>query len=1406
MPYETKFSSRENSLLIFRIPKVHTTYSFALSPLFIVKMASHGSKEVVRGIEVFSEPDYYPTPSDTVISYSIQGSKKQIIKTNIIALIVKLTSPLDVIDYSFLSDFFLSYRKFLAPRELLSLFIDRFRWSAEEVLNENCDRRKLGEISLVRTFVLIRHWILNYFAQDFLANDLLRRQFVEFVNSSLNRGTESPPKMLLNVIVNIKKSWVYCVKLMWEDVEFSHHLETAQDWLQFRLQDVTTRSKVNKEGKRLSLYALQSSKDPAFRNNSVLSLYLSEENFQLPESNTILNSEKSSKITKRTASMFLFPQDNLNALVLKASKKSNEEEENKGSISSRSLPIVSQGNNVSELMKDLTYSVSPSVDKVIPPTPAKKVEFILRSSYLPPDLSSRSSRTHLAGSAPHCKSKHSQIHQHRGILGLLTKWKKNHHTQTSAKPIGARTNPEIDNLIKFVFSITSLENRANNSQDLENVIGSKFDILSARTIDEVEHLIAMENELLLKLKNQDTNLEVRARRRNSNNEPKEEFNAMDNLNLYKTISSIATSVISLSQTLKQHQLASPSNKVQDRRLVKSSIAALRTNGSSNAQNNLSVTEIKTPEPKTGGTNKLVFHSSASVNKGANHNAHDSRDLCTPTKSNYLVSSNGNVSNTDMPHKEPLFKINQLSISTSPRADGKHPSILTEHDIRILENERTEQNTTPLLKRKGARQNLREFNFEEQYVQPKKSTEEFEEDEQTDNDNSSFFTSYEEVSVKSSPKQSTPASSFLGQTSAINSGRISVRRSTVVSTKNPTTESLTHYVGEESDYARREEELKTSEKEICQLEEHMSVVISDLKRKSQRKNSRSSDNPSIATNLLFASRQGSPKKQEHDGHNSIDHSVKDQEASKKILIGLSTTPSIHSIVSEESFSSFHSNDTFERHSPKEKIDTTTKNKEPTTENKSQYTGDSLLDAEGTEGETNKYLFSPDSESIDYASPEKNVEDLKNQFFGIDAQSDNTNDDDIVRDDCNTPMGHDHHRRTVSPIVSPNKINESKLNIFANMTDESLQDDPVNVALMKLEGTYDFKSSDSGNDENVQQGTPTSSELAKEVERLGLKDINISNTIINERHSLFIERRRQVKSEMPYTPGRQPRANEKLHQIPDEEISKLVMNYRLQDQRLHVANADQHVPFILMYDSMSIAKQMTLIEREIIKEIDWKDLLDLKMKDKVPSVTSWLQLLVQNQNLSGIDLAISRFNLTVDWIVSEIVLVCDTKLRRNTIQRFIHIAEHCKNFQNYNTLMQIVLALNSIVVQSFKEAWRLIEPGDLLTWEQLKEMPSLEKNYHNIRKMLNEIDPIKGCIPFIVVYLSDLSLNAEKRDWLAGRTFINYNKFQTNVDIVKNFIQRAQWSKFYEIPVDEELLSKCVYISSLTPEELRQLTTS
>ncbi|CAG8455039.1 702_t:CDS:10, partial [Diversispora eburnea] len=104
-------------------------------------------------------------------------TRRVIMAATIEKLIEKLTSE---IDYTFLTDFFLTYRNFISPIQLCNLLILRFDWAFE---NEEEDRR----IARVRIFVAIRHWLLNYFSYDFVPCRELRSTLTNHLNNLHSR-------------------------------------------------------------------------------------------------------------------------------------------------------------------------------------------------------------------------------------------------------------------------------------------------------------------------------------------------------------------------------------------------------------------------------------------------------------------------------------------------------------------------------------------------------------------------------------------------------------------------------------------------------------------------------------------------------------------------------------------------------------------------------------------------------------------------------------------------------------------------------------------------------------------------------------------------------------------------------------------------------------------------------------------------------------------------------------------------------------------------------------------------------------------------------------------------------------------------------------------------------------------
>ncbi|GMC41817.1 unnamed protein product [Saccharomyces cerevisiae] len=1435
-------------------------------------------------MEIFSQKDYYPTPSSNVISYESDCVSKPVNSADLPALIVHLSSPLEGVDYNASADFFLIYRNFITPQDLHDLLIYRFRWCIREITTNaaKAKRRRIGEVALVRTFVLLRHSILNYFVQDFLPNITLRLRLIEFLN---DKHIEQYPKIISSCIINLKKNWVHCSKLVWENIELNEPDKLDFDaWLHYSLKDFTQLESLHKRGSRLSIYARQSFASPDFRNQSVLSLYKTSDVFRLPEK---LQSSNSSK-NQRSPSMLLFPDNTSNVYskhrIAKEPSVDNESEDM--SDSKQKISHLSKVTLVSTLMKGVDYPSSYAVDKIMPPTPAKKVEFILNSLYIPEDLNEQSGTlqgTSTTSSLDNNSNSNSRSNTssmsvlHRSAIGLLAKWMKNHNRHDSSndkkfmsaiKP--ANQKPEMDAFVKYVVSISSLNRKSSKEEEEEflNSDSSKFDILSARTIDEVESLLHLQNQLIEKVQTHSNNNrgptvnvdcerrehihDIKILQQNSFKPSNDNFSAMDNLDLYQTVSSIAQSVISLTNTLNKqlqnnesNMQPSPSYDALQRRKVKSLTTAYynKMHGSYSAESmRLFDKDNSSSRTDENGPQRLLFHETDKTNSEAIPNM-------TPRRKNHSQSQK---SMTSSPLKNVLPDLKESSPLNDSREDTE--SITYSYDSELSSSSPPRDTVTkksrkvrnivnntdsPTLKTKTGFLNLREFTFEDtKSLDEKKSTidgleknydnkenqeSEYESTKKLDNslDASSEANNYDITTRK---KHSSCNHKIKQAVVRPASGRISISR--VQSIAITPTKELSIVDPEQNKSNSVIEEI--SEIEPLNLEYNKkSALYSDT----------SSTVISISTSKLFESAQNSPIKQTQNPQREFPNGTSVSETNR---IRLSIAPTIESVVSDlNSITTGSTVETFEtsRNSPvphqriinlreeyqrgnQDIISNTSSLHELKTIDLSDSNND--LESPSTHAKNNKYFFSPDDGSIDVASPMKNVEELKSKFLKNESETNsNISGSVLTMDDIdiNDTSSVRNTRRANSESAFTGSLNKKNLNEIANMLDDSINDDPITVALMKLEGTYEKIPEKPENTKSSDAIGIKTSKLADEVEMLNLNNLpSFQNSPAEKRKSLLIERRRQTIMNIPFTPDQSEKEGftssspEKIDvsanvdvAVQAAQIQELIGQYRIHDSRLMISNNESHVPFILMYDSLSVAQQMTLIEKEILGEIDWKDLLDLKMKHEGPQVISWLQLLVRNETLSGIDLAISRFNLTVDWIISEILLTKSSKMKRNVIQRFIHVADHCRTFQNFNTLMEIILALSSSVVQKFTDAWRLIEPGDLLTWEELKKIPSLDRNYSTIRNLLNSVNPLVGCVPFIVVYLSDLSANAEKKDWILEDKVVNYNKFDTNVQIVKNFIQRVQWSKFYTFKVNHELLSKCVYISTLTQEEINELST-
>ncbi|KAK5115184.1 hypothetical protein LTR85_009942 [Meristemomyces frigidus] len=254
----------------------------------------------------------------------------------------------------------------------------------------------------------------------------------------------------------------------------------------------------------------------------------------------------------------------------------------------------------------------------------------------------------------------------------------------------------------------------------------------------------------------------------------------------------------------------------------------------------------------------------------------------------------------------------------------------------------------------------------------------------------------------------------------------------------------------------------------------------------------------------------------------------------------------------------------------------------------------------------------------------------------------------------------------------------------------------------------------------------------------------------------------------------------------------------------AQTAAHLPFLLAFESETVAEQLTIIEKDALDEVDWKDLIALNWQQSPPHVRNWVEFL-KADNCTGVDIVVARFNLVVKWVVSECLLTEAPSERARCITKFIHVATHCRRFRNYASMYQITLGLLSADLARLHMTWALVAPAEKQMLDRLEKLCQPVRNFGNLRQEMEASTVDSGCIPFIGLYTHDLMFNAQKPSRiditpLGKEPLINFERYQTAATIVKSLLRLIEASSKYIFHPHPEVLSRCLWLAALEDAEI------
>lgn len=227
-------------------------------------------------------------------------------------------------------------------------------------------------------------------------------------------------------------------------------------------------------------------------------------------------------------------------------------------------------------------------------------------------------------------------------------------------------------------------------------------------------------------------------------------------------------------------------------------------------------------------------------------------------------------------------------------------------------------------------------------------------------------------------------------------------------------------------------------------------------------------------------------------------------------------------------------------------------------------------------------------------------------------------------------------------------------------------------------------------------------------------------------------------------------------------------------------------LLIWPTMEIARQITLIDFEFFKSIQPKECLN----------NAWNK---NNRDTKAPNIAkmINFFNTFSNWIGSLLLQTSDLAERIETLEKFVEVAERLFELNNFNGVFAVCSGLCLASVYRLKKTWNGIGEGHKQKYQKLHRLISRDKNFAEIRTKIKNVKP--PCIPYIGLYLTDLTFIEEgNQKYVNGK--INFVKCQHFAEVIRD-MQTYQNTKYVFATEKSlnEMITTLTYLSEKEQQE-------
>ncbi|XP_049269734.1 ras-specific guanine nucleotide-releasing factor 2 isoform X3 [Rhipicephalus sanguineus] len=170
---------------------------------------------------------------------------------------------------------------------------------------------------------------------------------------------------------------------------------------------------------------------------------------------------------------------------------------------------------------------------------------------------------------------------------------------------------------------------------------------------------------------------------------------------------------------------------------------------------------------------------------------------------------------------------------------------------------------------------------------------------------------------------------------------------------------------------------------------------------------------------------------------------------------------------------------------------------------------------------------------------------------------------------------------------------------------------------------------------------------------------------------------------------------------------------------------------------------------------------------------------------------RFNDVSRLVVSEIMRCPEMSKRVTIIDKWSAVADICRCLHNFNGVLQICAAFMNSSVFRLKKTWEKVSKTTKQTIDKLQALVSADGRFRNMRDALHRCDP--PCIPYLGMYLTDLSFIEEGTPNFTEEGLLNFSKMRMIAHVIREI------RHFQQTPYKIEMIPK-VFNYLLDPARL------